>query len=47
MEGEANNIYFEHQGGIFVPLPASPTNTSCGELVGPSPTALYTLSRIS
>lgn len=27
--------------------PASPTKTSCGGLKGPSPTALYTLSRIS
>lgn len=28
-------------------IPASPTNTSCGALLGPSPTALYTLRRIS
>lgn len=28
-------------------IPASPTNTSCGGLLGPSPTALYTLRRIS
>ena len=27
--------------------PASPTKTSCGGLEGPSPTALYTLMRIS
>lgn len=28
-------------------IPASPTNTSWGGLLGPSPTALYTLMRIS
>lgn len=36
-------------GGRAVPLdsPASPTKTSWGGLGGPSPTALYTLMRIS
>lgn len=34
-------------GLMRVRSPASPTKTSCGGLKGPSPTALYTLIRIS